>query len=117
MAISNRNIPVKGTPKPAPAAKAASTPSHQAQRPAAGEILIKEEKSQFPLERPNFIFMAIAGAIIVIGFLLMLGGGTTTESFNGGIFSTRRVVVGPTLSFIGFVLMGVAIIRRPRKEK
>lgn len=115
MAIPHRNTPVKGSPKPTPAVKQA--PSRQASRPADGEILVKADKSQFPLERPNFIFMAIAGAIIVAGFLLMLGDGTTTESFNADIFSARRVVVGPTLSFIGFVLMGVAIIRRPRKDK
>ncbi|MDE6756023.1 MAG: DUF3098 domain-containing protein, partial [Muribaculaceae bacterium] len=51
----------------------------------------------------------------VLGFLLMLGGGTTTEVFNPVIFSTRRIVIGPTLSFLGFVFMGVAIILKPRK--
>ena len=59
--------------------------------------------------------MIAAGALIVLGFLLMLGGGTTTEEFNPDIFSTRRIVIGPTLSFLGFVFMGVAIILKPRK--
>lgn len=78
--------------------------------------LEKEETSQFPLARKNFIFMTAAGALIIIGFLLMLGGGSTTEQFNPDIFSTRRVVVGPTLAFLGFVAMGIAIIIKPGKK-
>lgn len=79
--------------------------------------LEKETVSQFPLGKNNFIMMAIAGALIVIGFLLMLGGSSTEEAFNPGIFSARRVVVGPTISFLGFLFMGYAIIRRPSDKK
>lgn len=75
-----------------------------------------EEPQQFPLMRKNFIWMAIAGAMIVVGFLLMLGGGTSTEAFNPDIFSTRRIVIGPTLAFLGFVAMGVAIIVKPKRD-
>ena len=72
---------------------------------------------EFPLVRINFILMAIAGAAIVIGFLLMLGGKTTVEGFNPDIFSTRRIVVGPGLSFLGFLFMAFAIIYRPKNRK
>lgn len=70
-----------------------------------------------PLQRANFIGMAISGAIIVIGFLLMLGGSSTTEEFNPDIFSVRRIVVGPCLAFIGFVAMAIAIIIDPKRLK
>lgn len=70
----------------------------------------------FPLVKNNFIFMAIAGLMIVVGFLLMLGGSSTPDEFNPDIFSTRRIVAGPTIAFIGFVAMGFAIIYRPRKK-
>lgn len=71
---------------------------------------------EFPLVKTNFILMAIAGAAIIIGFLLMLGGSTNAANgFNPDIFSTRRIVIGPGLSFLGFLFMAFAIIYRPKK--
>ena len=72
--------------------------------------LIKEPASQLPLQRINFILMGIADVMIVSGFLLMTGAPSTAEAFNPDIFSTRRIVVGPTIAFLGFVFMGVAIM-------
>ena len=76
----------------------------------------RESYSQLPLVKNNFILMAVAGLIIVLGFLLMLGGSSTVDEFNPDIFSTRRIVVGPTMAFIGFIFIGVAILYRPRKK-
>ena len=81
------------------------------------QTLIKEEHSALPLTRVNFIAMAVAGVMIVVGFLLMLGAPSTADEFNPGIFSTRRIVVGPCIAFIGFVAMAVAIIIRPKDKK
>ncbi len=53
-------------------------------------------------------------ALIIIGFLLMSGGSSSIEGgFNPDIFSTRRIVVGPTVAFLGFLLMAFAIIYTP----
>jgi L-asparagine transporter-like permease len=76
-----------------------------------------KKAAQQPLTKRNFIMMAIAGAMIVIGFLLMLGSSSTTEAYNPDIFSTRRIVIGPLFAFLGFAFMGVAIILRPNKTK
>ncbi|MDE5724256.1 MAG: DUF3098 domain-containing protein, partial [Paramuribaculum sp.] len=37
--------------------------------------------------------------------------------FNPDIFSTRRIVVGPTMAFLGFIFMGVGSMWRPRTCK
>ncbi len=74
------------------------------------------EKVQLPLVKINFIMMACSALLIIIGFLLMLGGSSSGEEFNPDIFSTRRIIVGPTIAFIGFVAMGVSIIYRPKKK-
>ncbi|MBO5267651.1 MAG: DUF3098 domain-containing protein [Muribaculaceae bacterium] len=74
-----------------------------------------EDFDKLPLARNNFILMAIAGAMIIIGFLLMLGGSSTPEGFNPDIFSTRRIVIGPAICFLGFVAMAVAVCIKPKK--
>ena len=79
--------------------------------------LDRESPVEFPLVKTNFILMAIAGAAIVIGFLLMLGPSTTAAGFEPDSFSTRRIVVGPTISFLGFVFMAFAIIYRPKNKQ
>lgn len=79
----------------------------------------KELSSQKPFTRTNFLLMAGCIAMIIIGFVLMSGPGSTTgdAGFNPDIFSTRRIVVGPTIAFLGFLLMAFAIIYSPRKKK
>ena len=69
-----------------------------------------------PLLKNNFIAMAISVALIIIGFLLMLGGSSTADSFNPDIFRTRRIVAGPLIAFAGFVAMAVAIIIKPKSK-
>lgn len=81
------------------------------------DVLERESFDQKPLTRTNFIAMAVSAALIILGFVLMLGGSTTETEFNPDIFSTRRIVVGPAVAFIGFVAMAIAIIIRPKKDK
>lgn len=88
----------------------------RAQNKPANDGLERQPAEQLPLTRKNFLLMAIAGIVIVVGFLLMLGSGNNSGEFNPDIFSTRRIVVGPTIAFLGFVFMGVAIMW-PQKKK
>ncbi len=73
----------------------------------------RESASQFPLGKRNFILMGASALMIVLGFLLMLGGSSTEAQFNPDIFSARRIVVGPTIAFLGFIALGVSIVLRP----
>ena len=75
------------------------------------------ENKKFGLSKQNFILMAVAILLIIIGFLLMTGKPSGTE-FNPDIFGTRRIIVGPMISFIGFISMIGAILYTPKnKEK
>lgn len=77
-----------------------------------------QPRMRMPFGKTNFLMMAGCLALIIIGFALMSGGGSAeATSFDPEIFSTRRIVVGPALTFLGFLLMAFAIIRTPRKEK
>lgn len=71
-----------------------------------------------PFSKVNYYLMGGCVALIVIGFMLMSGGGSTVENgFNPEIFSTRRIVVGPALAFLGFLLMAFAIIYKPKSKR
>ena len=64
----------------------------------------------------NLILIAVAFGIIVLGFILMTGSSTEVE-FNPDIFSTRRITVGPMISFFGFLFMIFAILYKPKAKK
>ena len=72
--------------------------------------LERQPEGERALTKFNYTMMAAAGIVIVAGFLLMLGGGSTETEFNPEIFSWRRIAFGPGVAFIGFILMGVAIM-------
>lgn len=77
--------------------------------------LVPQSPDQRALTPLNFKLMAVAGLVIVAGFLLMLGSGSTATEFNPDIFSTRRTVAGPTIAFLGFIFMGAAIMFNRKK--
>ncbi|MCM1483696.1 MAG: DUF3098 domain-containing protein [Muribaculaceae bacterium] len=62
--------------------------------------------------------MAIAALMIVVGFILISGGASADpDTFNPEVFSARRIVVGPTITFLGFVFLGFGIMWPGRKKK
>lgn len=56
--------------------------------------------------------LSIAVVLIVVGYLLMAGSGSTEQQFNPDIFSTRRIVVAPMLCLAGYLLIIVGIIKK-----
>ena len=72
------------------------------------------DKRNLAFDKMNFILLAIGVAVIIIGFLLMSGSGTTEEAFNPGIFSAMKIKVAPVVTFLGFVSIIVAIIYKPK---
>ena len=78
-----------------------------------------EENSRrdFAFDRVNFILLAVGMAIVILGFLLMSGSGSSAEQYNPDIFSVRRIVVAPIVCFIGFISMIYAVMRKPKDEE
>jgi hypothetical protein len=55
-------------------------------------------------------------AIIILGFLLMTGPGSTEGYFEPDIFSVRRIKVAPAICLFGFVFMIYGILKKPKKQ-
>jgi uncharacterized membrane protein len=68
------------------------------------------------LSKTNWLICSVAVFIIILGFVLMAGPGTTEYAFNPDIFSVRRIRVAPVVCVIGFMLMIVGILY-PVKDK
>ena len=74
------------------------------------------DRRNFAFDKVNFILLAVGMMIVIIGFLLMSGGGSTETAYNPDIFSVRRIKVAPVVCFGGFVSMIYAIVRRPKDQ-
>ena len=72
------------------------------------------EKRDFAFDKVNYILLAIGMAVVVIGFLLMSGSGSTDTNYDPDIFSARRIKVAPLVCLAGFVSMIYAVVRRPK---
>lgn len=72
------------------------------------------DKKNFAFDRMNYILLAIGMAIVVLGFILMSGSGSTETNYDPEIFSARRIKLAPAVCFLGFVSMIYAVIRKPK---
>lgn len=72
------------------------------------------DKRNLAFGRTNFILLAISAVIVIIGFILMSGPGSTVENFNPDIFGAMRVKVAPVVCFFGFVFMIVGVMYRKK---
>ena len=71
-------------------------------------------KEEMVFSWDNYKWMIIGVGVIVLGFLLMAGGGSTDPNvFNyEEIFSWRRISLAPFVVLVGFGLVGYSIFRR-----
>jgi hypothetical protein len=75
----------------------------------------KGQTMQFAFERENYKWMLIGLAVIVLGFILMIGGGSDDPNvFNPAIFNFQRLTLAPLLILAGYVIEIFAIMKRPR---
>jgi hypothetical protein len=75
------------------------------------------EKRDFAFDKVNYILLAIGMAVVVIGFLLMSGDGSTEHAYNPDIFSARRIKVAPLVCLAGFVSMIYAVVYKPKDKE
>lgn len=75
----------------------------------------KSSTLQFAFEKENYKWMLIGLALIVAGFLLMIGGGSDDPHvFNEKMFNFQRLTLAPLLILAGYIVEIFAIMKRPR---
>lgn len=72
------------------------------------------DRKSFAFDKTNFTLLGIGMLVIILGFLLMSGPGSTESTFNPDIFSARRIKVAPAVCFLGFIFMIYGILRKPK---
>ncbi|EFI17450.1 MAG: DUF3098 domain-containing protein [Bacteroidota bacterium] len=69
------------------------------------------------MNKINYILIAVAVAVIIIGFVLMTGSPSTATEYNPDIFSFRRITLAPIVCLIGFLLVIVGIMYKPKEKE
>ena len=87
-----------------------------------GKTVEVSENNPFYFDKENYKWMLIGLALIIVGFLLMMGADANTVDgkydpnvWNEGIFSIRRIRIAPMLVIAGFVVEVYAILKRKKK--
>ena len=75
------------------------------------------EKRDLAFGKANYVLLAIGMVVVIIGFLLMSGSGSTETAYDPDIFSARRIKVAPLVCLAGFVSMIYAVIYRPKDKE
>ncbi|GIV44805.1 MAG: hypothetical protein KatS3mg035_1928 [Bacteroidia bacterium] len=79
---------------------------------------MSKNSTSFPFERINFIIMLVGIAVIGLGYLLMVGGGSDDPKvFSEEIFSFRRLTLAPIVILLGFAIEVVAILYTPKNKQ
>jgi len=74
-------------------------------------------KKDFAFGRTNYILLAVGMVIIIAGFILMAGSGSSETAFNPDIFSARRIKLAPAVCFVGFLFMIYGIMHKPSDKE
>jgi len=72
-----------------------------------------QDKNAFAFGKVNFKFLFIGLGVLVIGYLLMVGGGSDDPNiFNPEIFSFRRITLAPIIILLGYGIIFYSILKK-----
>lgn len=73
----------------------------------------EQEGKRYAFGKKNYQLMFIGLGLLLVGYLLMIGGGSDNpEEFSKEIFNFRRLTLAPILVLAGYAVEIVAIMRK-----
>ena len=79
--------------------------------------IVKEKEQETVLSKKNYIILIIGSILIIAGYILMSGEGSTLAAYNPDIFSKARIGVAPVLCLLGYLLNIFGILYRPNQSE
>ncbi len=78
---------------------------------------INDKSEMFDFGRQNYKILLLGLGFILVGFLLMMGGGTDSpDEFNEAMFGFQRLTLAPILVLAGFAIEIYAIMKKPKNK-
>ena len=71
-----------------------------------------KEEPNFLFNKQKYIILICSIFLLILGFLLMSGGGSSGSEFNPEIFSNRRIVLAPIIIIMAFILSAFTIMKK-----
>ena len=76
-----------------------------------------DSQKVLPFGKMNYILVLVGIALIALGFILMVGGGSSDpDVFNMEMFDFRHMTLAPVLVLAGFVVEIVAIFWKGKNK-
>lgn len=82
------------------------------------EIRVVKTSEQKVFHRFNYILMVVSCILLVVGYLLMMGGRQEPDQFNyEEIYSFTRITLSPIVIVLGFAMLIFSILWKPKSFK
>lgn len=70
-----------------------------------------------PFQKQNYVLLLAGLGIVILGFILMSGGGSSDPNqFSDEIFSFRRITLAPLVVLFGYGFVMYAILKKNPEE-
>lgn len=76
-------------------------------------------ENRFPFIRENYTIMIIGIGILILGYVLMVGGRSpdSNQFYPDQVYSWRRITLAPMVIILGFLVEVYAIMKRPKPSQ
>ena len=78
--------------------------------------IMKQKETETVFSRRKYMIQLIGSVVIIVGYLLMSGGGSTPAAYNPDIFSGLRIKAAPVVCLAGYLMNIFGILYRPNRS-